>query len=144
VLPFYFHLNRAQILYLVAFTSFRLGFSSLGPPRFIVVPHYAKIFAGLLFLFQLVLQLCLLFSPKINNSVFANIFIKFYDLPQLCEKCHIFWLGKPNILIFFPLLLQSDGHSFSKMNALGVASIKSTTQEIGRWYDLTPSPFVAY
>jgi hypothetical protein len=53
-------------------------------------------------------------------------------------------LGKPNISIFFPLPLQSDGHSFSKMNALGVASIKSTTQDTQRWYDLTLSPFVAY
>jgi hypothetical protein len=45
---------------------------------------------------------------------------------------------------FFPLLLQSHGHSFSKMNALGVTSIKSTKQETMRWDDLTPSLFVAY
>jgi hypothetical protein len=109
-----------------------LGFSSLGSSHFIVVPHYAMDFADLLCLCQFVFQLCLFF-PKIYNFVFAKIFIKFYDLPQLCEECHIFWLSKPNLLIFFPLPIQNDGHSFSKMNVLGVASIRLTTQEIGGW-----------
>ncbi len=143
VLPFYFHLNLAQIIYLVALTSFMSWILLLRFITFIVVPHYVMVFVGLLCLFKFVLQLCF-FSPKNRQFCVCKYFKKkLWPSSTLWKMSHLL-VGQAKCFHFFSFASSKWWTFIFQNECLGVASIRSTTQGSRRWYDLTPSPFVAY